>query len=389
MIKKDVFYNISKIEWDKIEDTYEKINYLSTFFEKANRYMIVAAINTIDAFPEVYEYHKSWKIKIPVVYGVKLSVNYQGKSYTQICLARCQEGLDNIYRLMSLELKEIDFYVFQKYTNGLFCLYDLSENEYLPEGDVFIQQTLIFDGSDCWDEEFGTEIEAIVSKVDYHKIKVFPDRNEIDEFYIYEKQIIDECLLQFLYYQDIILNEYGITKFRLIEKLLRLEIQELEEKKLVMVLVMLKVLADFARENRITLRFARNEQRSLLLRLLGVTSKSDEEFFEYLEYIDFKKELEKYSSGAYILSNYPAICVGVEQSSLFKILKHLEDSFAKYRLVKVDDYTTEEYFALIPQREVIPVKERKYWIDGMKFDIAYYTLLQMCDYYNIIGIWEY
>lgn len=389
MIKKDVFYNISKIEWDKIEDTYEKINYLSTFFEKANRYMIVAAINTIDAFPEVYEYHKSWKIKIPVVYGVKLNVNYQGKSYTQICLARCQEGLDNIYRLMSLELKEIDFYVFQKYTNGLFCLYDLSENEYLPEGDVFIQQTLIFDGSDCWDTGFEAEIEEIVSKVDYHKIKVFPSRNEIDEFHMYEKYIIDECLQQLLSYQDKILDEYGITKFRLVEKLLRLEIQELEEKQLAMVFVMLKVITDFARENRIAIRFARIEQKSVLLRLLGVTSKSDEDFFEYLEYIDFKKELEEYSSGAYIVSNYPAICIGVEQDFLFEVLKHLEDSFPNYRLVKVGEDTMEDFFALIPRHEIIPVKNRKCWVDGMEFDIAYYTLLQMCDYYNIIGIWEY
>ena len=192
-----------------------------------------------------------------------------------------------------------------------------------------------------------------------------------------------------MYYQDKILSEYGITKFRLVEKLLRLEIQELEEKKFVMVLVMLKVLADFARENRITLRFARNEQRSLLLRLLGVTAKSDEDFLEYLEYIDFKKELEKYSSGAYILSNYPAICVGVEPGSLFKVLKHLEDSFPMYRLVKADDCTTKDYFALIPQKEVFPVKKGIYRVDDMEFDIAYYTLVQMCDYYNIIGIWEY
>lgn len=389
MKKKELFLDISRMEWNKIEKPYERVTYLSNYFQKENKYMIVAATNTIDIFPDIYQYVRDWESQIQVIYGVKLVINYQGKRYIQICLAKRQEGLDNIYRLMSIGNDEVAYCNLKRHAEGIMFLYDMSENSGVIAEEVLIQQRLIFCGDEMLDLEFETEIEALISEVDFHKIKVLPDRADLVNLCRYEKYIMDYCLESLSNIEQQVLTELGESIYLKAEKLLQVEIKEMEEKGLATQYMFLKTISDFSREKGAIVQFGKSEKRRFMLKLLGITSEEDNEIIHFLKQSNLSKEIEYRLIDCHTVNEYPTLGLDVEKFLYVETLKCLESMFPEYKLIGVDGYKGETLFAIVAKTDLIPLKKEKYLIEDMEFAVSYFEPVQMIEHFNIFSLWEY
>ena len=386
MKKKELFLDISRIKWNKIEDIYEQLTYLSNYFQKANKYMIVAPTKTIDIFPDIYQYVIGWKSQIQVVYGVKLIVNYQGKRYIQICLAKRKAGIDNIYRLMSIGSGEVEYCELKSHSEGIMFLYDMNENAGYIEENVLMQQRLVFCGDEILDLEFETEIEELISEVDFHNIKVLPDRADLVNLCRYEKYIIGYCLERLSNIEQQVVKELGGLIYFKAEKLLLLEKKEMEEKGLAAQYMLLKTISDFSREKGAIVQFGRSEKKRFMLKLLGITCEDNREIICSLKSLNLSKEIEDRLSDCNVVNEYPTFGLTLEKTIYVEALRYLESMFPEYKLIELDGYKGEKLFAVITKTDIIPLKKEKYLIEDMKFDVSYFESAQMTEHFNILSI---
>ena len=409
MKKSEIFYDISKQELWELERTHYDMDCMSRYFYKAKGYFIVAATGNIDAYLVVKSYHERryrFDVKIPIIYGVQFNVFHRESGmYKQICLAKNQKGLENIYRLVSQYNQILEYDELMAKSEGLIFLMDSSINRYYiekyGENDIVKQQRIVFNGDEKFDLEFDQEIEKIISEIDYHKIRLFPRRQEIDNIIQYEQFIIDFCTERF----EAIVNEeyerrkelgiqggYDISEA---EKMLRYELERMVRDDKAVDLMIVKCIAEIVKKKKFTLKSSIDFKRSLMVKLLGMTDESNLDIVKYLNSEIFKEELKYISMPYYYGLN---LSVGVSEIIYEDVLKGVIDIFSDYKFVKLDEYfpdyefTTgnekeeEVYFMILPKDCCIPVKPNKYVVGDVQMDISYYRLEEVVGCVNIIKL---